>query len=145
MLPTVPALLSLAFVLTTALAVGLLYRATRCAGRPLLLVQGWLLAQGALGLSGFYTVTAGWPPRLALLLLPPLGLLLGLLGTAGGRRYLNGLCLPALTLLHVVRLPVELVLDGLWVHRAVPRLMTFEGHNWDILTGLSAPVVVSPP
>ena len=46
-----------------------------------------------------------------------------------------------LTLLHTVRFPVELVL--LWLYQAgqVPQLMTFEGWNFDILSGLSAPVV----
>ena len=52
-----------------------------------------------------------------------------------------GLRLDGLTLLHVVRIPVELVLFGLFVQGAVPQLMTFEGRNWDILVGLTTPVV----
>ena len=139
--PTLPLALGIAFGLTTALSVGLLAYAARPAGRTLLVVLAWLLLQGVLGISGFYTVTTGTPPRLGLLLVPPLLLLLGLLGTARGRGYLASLRLEALTLLHVVRLPVELVLYGLFVHQAVPRLMTFEGRNLDILMGLSAPLV----
>jgi hypothetical protein len=61
--------------------------------------------------------------------------------TARGRAWLASLRLDILTLLHVVRLPVELGLYGLFVHGAVPRLMTFAGGNWDILMGLSAPLV----
>ena len=52
-----------------------------------------------------------------------------------------GLHLDSLTLLHVVRIPVELVLFGLFSQGAVPQLMTFEGRNWDILAGLTAPIV----
>ena len=46
-----------------------------------------------------------------------------------------------LTLLHIVRIPVEIILFGLYMHKVIPELMTFEGRNWDILSGLSAPLV----
>jgi len=36
---------------------------------------------------------------------------------------------------------VELTLWGLYLHGKVPELMTFEGGNLDILSGLTAPVV----
>ena len=131
----------LAFGLTTGLAVWLFYLATQRSRRTLLVLLTWLLLQGAVALSGFYTVTNTLPPRLALLLGPPLLLLALLFFTAAGRRFLVGLRLGTLTLLHVVRLPVELVLLSLCLHQAVPKLMTFEGRNWDILLGLTAPVV----
>ncbi|MCB2410860.1 hypothetical protein [Hymenobacter lucidus] len=136
-----PAHLGLAFGLTTALTVYIFYRAAH-SSRPMLAgLLLWLLGQGMVGRSGFYTVTNTLPPRLSLLLGPPLLLLVGLFATRRGRAFLDGLRLDVLTLLHLVRLPVELVLFGLFLHRAVPGLMTFEGRNWDILSGLSAPVV----
>lgn len=138
---TLPLVLPLAFGATTALAVGLFYLAARRSGRTLAVLLAWLLVQAGVGLSGFYTVTAGMPPRLALLLGPPLLLILGLFLTAAGRRYLDNLRPEALTLLHLVRVPVELVLFGLYLYHTIPQLMTFEGRNYDILAGLSAPVV----
>lgn len=138
--PALPPLLSLGFGLTTALAIGLFYHAAHRSGHTLLVLLAWAAAQAGLALSGFYTVATAMPPRLALALGPPVLLIAALLGTARGRAYLDGLRLGVLTLLHVVRLPVELVLLGLFLHRAIPRLMTFEGHNWDILMGLSAPL-----
>jgi hypothetical protein len=39
-----------------------------------------------------------------------------------------------------VRVPVELVLLWLYQHGEVPQLMTFEGRNLDILSGLTAPL-----
>ena len=138
---TWPLILSLAFGLTTALAVGLFYVAARRSGRTLGVLLVWLLLQGVVGLSGFYTVTSSQPPRLPLLLGPPLLLVAVLFFTARGRHFLDGLRLEILTLLHLVRIPVELVLFGLFLHGAVPRLMTFEGRNWDILVGLTAPMV----
>ncbi|MCI1187350.1 hypothetical protein MON38_07955 [Hymenobacter sp. DH14] len=138
---TLPLVLPLAFILTTALAVGLFYTAARRSGRVLAVLLGWLLLQGGIGLSGFYTVSNTMPPRLALLLGPPLLAIALLLATRAGRRFLDGLRLEVLTLLHIVRVPVELVLFGLYLHHAVPRLMTFEGRNLDILAGLTAPVI----
>lgn len=138
---TLPLVLPLAFGATTLLAVGLFYRAARRSGRTLAVLLTWLILQTSLGLTGFYTVTNSLPPRLALLLGPPLLLIVVLFLTAAGRRYLDSLRLEVLTLLHIVRIPVELVLFGLSLYRAIPQLMTFEGRNYDILAGLSAPVV----
>lgn len=139
-MPQFPLFLSLAFGLTTALTVGLFYRAARRSG-PVLLLLGWLLLQGAVALMGFYLRTDTLPPRLGLLLGPPLLVIGGLFATAPGRRFLARLRPEGLTLLHAVRVPVELVLLGLYRYGSVPRLMTFEGRNWDILAGLSAPLV----
>ena len=138
---TLPLVLPLAFMLTTSLAVGLFYVAARRSGRVLVGLAGWLLLQGAVGLSGFYTVSNTMPPRLALLLGPPLLATGLLLSTRAGRGFLAGLRLEVLTLLHIVRIPVELLLFGLYLHQAVPRLMTFEGRNFDVLAGLTAPLV----
>lgn len=138
-MPPLPAFLAPVFVLTTALAVGIFYVAAHRAKWFLGLMGAWLLLQGSLALSGFYTVTGGLPPRLALALGPPLLGLVSLRSRARGRAWLDSLRLETLTLLHTVRLPVELVLWSLYQYHAVPRLMTFEARNWDVLFGLSAP------
>lgn len=136
-----PYILSATFVVVAGLTVWLFFEAAHRSRRTLLVLLAWLALQGAVGLSGFYTVTNSLPPRLALLLGPPLLAIGLLLATAAGRRYLAALRPDVLTLLHVVRIPVELVLLGLFLHGAVPRLMTFEGRNWDILAGLTAPIM----
>ena len=46
-----------------------------------------------------------------------------------------------LTYLHTIRLPIEIVLLGLYINEMIPRVMTFEGWNYDILVGITAPVV----
>ena len=139
---SVPFALSFAFVLLTGLTSWLFYRAAHESRSTLYVLVAWLALQAGLGLSGFYAaVPQALPPRLLLALLPPVLVLTGLLLTARGRSYLTGLRLERLTLLHTIRLPVEVALLALYLHGAVPRLMTFEGRNWDILAGLSAPVV----
>ena len=46
-----------------------------------------------------------------------------------------------LTLLHIIRIPVEIVLFFLFLQKAIPGIMTFEGRNFDILSGLTAPLI----
>lgn len=133
--------LGIAFGVTTGLAVGLLGWATPRPGRTMRVLLAWLLLQGAVAGRGFYTVVGGWPPRMAGQLVPPLLLLAALLLSRRGQSYLDRLRPGRLTLLHVVRVPVELVLLGLYQHGAVPQLLTLAGRNPDILAGLSAPVV----
>lgn len=135
-----PLYVPITFGLTVLLALYLFYRATQSASVGLILL-GWIAVQTALGLSGFYQVVNPTPPRFPLLLLPPLLTIITVMSTKRGQRLIDGLDLRLLTLFHVVRLPVEVVLFWLFVQGAVPQLMTFEGRNYDILSGLSAPVV----
>jgi hypothetical protein len=46
-----------------------------------------------------------------------------------------------LTYLYIVRIPVEIVLFWLFVNKAVPELMTFQGLNFDIIAGITAPFI----
>ena len=45
------------------------------------------------------------------------------------------------TFLHSVRMPIEIVLFGLFINDMIPELMTFEGRNYDILVGITAPII----
>jgi len=136
-----PAYISLVFGLTTILTVALFYKATNYSKITLIILLTWLALQTAIGLSGFYTVTDSIPPRFLLLALPALLLIIGLFTTSKGRQYIDGLDVKTLTILHTIRIPVEIVLFWLYVNKAVPELMTFEGRNFDILAGLTAPVI----
>jgi len=137
----IPLYLSFAFGLITLLSVALFYKASNYSKTTLLLVTGWLLLQALLGRSNFYTTIASVPPRLLFALLPPLLFIAVLFSTTGGRKYLDRLNLKTLVLIHFIRVPVEFVLFGLFVYKVVPKIMTFEGHNFDVLSGLSAPLV----
>ena len=137
----VPAALGLAFAVIALLSIGLFWRAAHYSRLTLAVLLLWAGLQSAVALRGFYWVTNTLPPHALALVGPPLLLVAGLFATARGRQYLDGLDLKSLTLLHTVRMPVELVLFGLATYQAVPELMTFEGRNWDILSGLSAPLV----
>ncbi len=137
---TLPIYIPLTFGVTVLLAVFLFYRATGRSKGFLGLVSGWIIVQSLLSLTGFYTVVLPGPPRFALVLLPPLVVMVILFTTKSGHRFLDRLHLPTLTVLHSLRMLVEVVLFWLFLHRAVPQLMTFDGRNFDILAGLTAPV-----
>ena len=81
------------------------------------------------------------PPRFVLMVLPPILFILILLSSNFGKTYLNNLSLKNLTLIHAIRIPIEIVLWALYEEKLVPQLMTFEGANFDILSGISAPFV----
>lgn len=123
----IPLYLSFVFGITTLLTVALFYKASNYSKLTLLLVTGWLLFQALLGRLHFYTNTASVPPRLLLTILPPLLFIAVLFITSVGRKYLDRLNLKALSLVHIIRVPVELVLLGLFVYKAIPKIMTFEG------------------
>ncbi len=107
----------------------------------LFILFAWLTLQGFIAYSGFYTNTKGVPPRFMLTIGPALLCIMLLFATSKGRQFIHGLNLQSLTLLHVARIPVEIVLLWLFVHKAIPQVITFQGHNFDILSGVTAPIV----
>ena len=136
-----PFYIPLIFVLTTGLAI-LFFHSAANGHRLVLLVLFFLLAaQAIVARTGFFTVTDTIPPRFVLLVGPPLLCILFLFLTRQGKQFIDSLDLKTLTLLHLIRIPVELVLFWLFLHQAIPQLMTFEGRNFDIISGLTAPLV----
>ncbi|QDK82761.1 hypothetical protein EXU85_30800 [Spirosoma sp. KCTC 42546] len=141
-----PVWLALFFTLTTCLTVGLLFTAirqtsVRGASQFLMVSFSWLVVLGLLAHNQFFQQLDAKPPRFVVVLGPPLLVIISLLITSKGRLWINQLPLSRLTFLHIVRLPVELTLYGLYLYQQVPQLMTFEGGNYDILAGLTAPVI----
>jgi hypothetical protein len=141
MINQLPLYVNVIFALTTLLTLWLFYTAAHESKVTLAIMLGWLALQAVLGLSGFYQQTQALPPRFPVLIVPPLLLLVTLLATRRGRRFIDRLRLDQLTLLHTIRILVELVLLWLFIGKTVPQLMTFEGRNFDILSGLTAPFV----
>ncbi|HEY2517614.1 MAG TPA: hypothetical protein VGI39_42385 [Polyangiaceae bacterium] len=108
-----------------------------------LALVAWMALSSRLALSGFLLDFGGKPPRFSRLVG---GILLGtvLLGSSPfARRLARALPMAALVGFQLFRLPVELVLNALHHQGRVPIQMTFEGWNFDILTGLSAPLVAA--
>ena len=136
-----PVYIPLVFVLATGLAAWVFFKAAHQAIQVIASIMVLLTVQGAVALTGFFTVTHTLPPRFILLAGPPLLQIIGLFVTRRGRIFLDKLDIKALTLLHTVRILVELVLFWLFLNKAVPKLMTFEGPNFDIISGITAPII----
>ncbi len=138
---SVPASVSFTFIATTLLTVFFFYKASRFTNATVVVLLIWLALQGVAGYNLFYTVANTFPPRFLLLILPPLLVIVVLFFTQKGRQYITSFDIKTLTILHIVRIPVELVLYGLFLYKVVPQIMTFEGRNFDVLSGVSAPVI----
>ena len=138
---TLPSPIGITFVLTTILSVILFFRAAHKSKLVLIILLAWMTLQGLIGQTDYLKQTEAMPPHLALMVLPVIILILALFILPGGKRFIDSLDLKMLTILHIVRIPVELVLYWLFLHQVAPQIMTFEGRNLDIICGLTAPVV----
>lgn len=129
------------FSATVVLSAWLFIRAANYSKVTILMISVWTLLQSALGLSGFYTNTTLLTSRFPLLVIPPMIFLASCFFTPKGKAFIDGLDLKGLTILHIIRIPVEITLLFLFLSHAIPEAMTFEGRNFDVLSGLSAPVI----
>lgn len=134
-------LLQIFFFIITILTVVQFYRATKKSKIFLAIAFIWMTIQLLIGVTGFYTNGFTTPPRFVLLVLPPLIFIIAMFFSATGKKFISSLNTRQLTLLHTIRVPVEIVLYFLFVARTIPQIMTFEGCNFDILAGLTAPVI----
>lgn len=133
-------------VVLTVLTIGMLYIAVRqvsVVGAKGLLIASviWMTTLAVLAYNHVFQQFDAMPPRFVLANLPPLLLIIGLLLSHKARVWMSKLPLSVLTVLHAIRVPVELMLYVLYVHHQIPQLMTFEGRNLDILAGLTAPII----
>lgn len=136
-----PVYINIFFILITLFTVLMLYKASNYSKPVLIISLLWLALQAVVGLSGFYTVTIGVPPRFALLLMPPVVFIAVLFFLKKGLKTIDGFDVKILIMLHVVRILVEFTLYWLYLYKMVPEIMTFEGRNFDIFCGLTAPLI----
>lgn len=141
MIENLPNWIDILFLITSIITILFFHYAN---GKPKIvtsLIIFWSIIQCCLAYSGFYLITDTIPPRFALAILPSTFLIIyGLfpkpLKWASKNRNIKWS-----TFLHTVRIPVEIVLLYLFFYKMVPELMTFEGRNFDILAGLTAPII----
>jgi hypothetical protein len=140
-IPQLPLFITWLFSLTVLLTLALFLKATNFLRIIIIFLSTWIVIQSILGFSEFYLNTNSIPPRFILLLLPPIIFILILFLTEKGKRFIDSIDIKFLTLLHIIRIPVEIILYWLFVYKKIPILMTFEGRNFDIISGLTAPII----
>jgi hypothetical protein len=148
MMENLPWHISATFLITTFLTVGFFLYAVRQKVFETVpskiissLLAFWLLFQAVLSIGGFYVKTDAIPPRLVLFGLFPALLTIILFFIFARKSFIEKLPLKTLTILHIIRIPVEIVLFWLFEQNLIPQLMTFEGRNFDMLSGLTAPLI----
>ncbi len=152
MIDNLPTYIPLVFGLTTAATLALFIWTIRNSkaewarkkAMPIFIgLTTWLIFQAAMAFLNVYNSdTSSFPPKIMLMGIFPAILAIALLFLSQkGRRFIDSLPIRHLTYLNVVRIPVEIVLYWLFLHRAVPELMTFSGRNFDIIAGITSPVM----
>ena len=145
-----PTYLSILFIATTLLTLILVIKMIRNAhpkSKNYLVIFGllfWLALHGILAYVGFYKANLDqMPPRLMLFgAIPGFALMFYTFLSDRGKKFIDPLSFFDLTLLSIVRIPVEICLYYLALHKAVPELMSFAGRNFDILAGIAVPFVI---
>jgi hypothetical protein len=144
MIRNLPLYIVIVFILTTLLTVGIFQYAMKRGAFSSSATKFlnfafpfWLIFQATVAVFGFYNTQPMRLPFFAVL--PTIITIICLF--IFSREWILRLPLQTLTILHIVRIPVELCLLWLFQSGQIPQIMTFEGINFDILSGLTAPII----
>jgi hypothetical protein len=136
-------LISIGFILLTLICLASIVGAVRKVGGHPFLVLGviglWLLAISIAAWQGFFADFSFVPPRMFIILIVPIIALILLFRNKKFIRFLEKAPLSWPVWIQSFRIVVEILLWQLYVVHLLPEQMTFEGRNWDILVGITAP------
>lgn len=141
MISDLPIYVYITFFIALLFSISMFYFASNKNGKFSFGIILWGVLHSILAVSGFYENTQTIPPRFLLLVFPMMVIVLSTIFSKKMQYWLSTFNLELLTYLHTVRVLVELVLFWLFVDYYVPQLLTFEGRNFDILAGITAPIV----
>jgi hypothetical protein len=136
-----PWIVALAFLALALVTVLLFHWSNNAPTKITLLLFLWGGLHSVLAYNGFYENVTARPPRFGFILIPgfiAIGYGLTPKALAWAEQHRNT---RISTFLHTVRLPVELTLHYLFTWQLIPELMTYTGRNFDIIMGITAPVV----
>ncbi|HWA34283.1 MAG TPA: hypothetical protein VG737_09150, partial [Cyclobacteriaceae bacterium] len=102
-------------------------------------VIGWTALISALSLSGFLNNFSTFPPRIIIVLIVPLIVMIAVTFSPITREILTHIPAKNIVRLQVFRVFVEILLWMLVVQNLLPVQMSFEGRNFDVISGLTAP------
>ncbi len=131
----------LLFGVAVITAITLLYFASKKNNYVLGIITSIGILQSLISSTDFYADASSIPPRFVFLVLPSFLLLILSLSIPKFRSMCMRFEMKFLILIHVVRLLVELVLHALYEIKFIPKVMTYEGNNFDILIGITAIVI----
>lgn len=136
--------LMLVLTLVRALALGAKRAglpAARLAGGAAVAIGGWLTVTAVLAHAGVFSAFGARPPRVLFAPLSAAAILFAVARTPTFGRLLVAVPKHWPIALQTMRIPIELGLWSLFLAGRIPVQMTFEGRNFDVLVGVSAPLV----
>ena len=98
-----------------------------------------LFVSSILSYTGYLAEFDTIPPRLPIFLFLEIACIIGIFFSAKGRNFIRKMPITTLTHIHIIRVPVEIVLWWLFKENVIDPILTFEGNNYDIIVGISAP------
>lgn len=141
MIESAPYVISILFMATTLLSIVWFCIAAKSTGFTVLIIL-WTILQTILSLSGVYNNSTAIPPKLVIYgIIPTIIFMILAFSTLKGKAFIDGIPLKTLTYFHSIRIPVEIVLALLFHQGLVAVYMTYEGTNFDILSGITAPII----
>ena len=99
------------------------------------------MLSGILSLSGFLNDFSTFPPKFIIVLVVPLVTIIWAIRTKTTREILQHTPPESIIRLQSFRVFVEILLWMLFIANLAPIQMTFEGRNFDVLSGLTAPLI----
>ena len=128
-------MLNTLFILISLLSILFLYYGTGKNNRLILIFVSWQLLIGVLA---YFQVLKATPNLFPLVILGSVFLMVLGLKIIDAKKVNQNFLLA----IHILRIPVELSLYQLFLQGKIPKLMTYEGWNFDILIGISAMVIL---
>jgi hypothetical protein len=104
-------------------------------------ILAWLLITGVLSINGFFTNFDTLPPRILFVISPMILLLIYVSFSLKVVPLLRHIPQTWLIHVHAFRIVMEIILWLLAEKHVIPELMTWNGRNFDIIAGVSAPFI----
>ncbi|MFY0598754.1 MAG: hypothetical protein JXR03_03725 [Cyclobacteriaceae bacterium] len=141
-----PIYISIVFIACIIAAFSFLYFAIRQTTKKgftativLTFMSVWIFVIALLTFNDFFSDSQSMPPRIFMFAGTGLIIIIGLFVFKRTRDFIGKMPITTLTHIHIIRVPVEIVLWWLFLEEVVPQVITFEGMNHDILSGITAP------
>lgn len=106
-----------------------------------IIIAGWLIVTALIAFNGTLLDFTSTPPKIMIVVLPPVIAISYLANSTRVNTLIQEIPSSWLVYIQSFRVLMELVLWLLFTKNIIPVQMTFEGINYDILTGLSAPLI----
>lgn len=106
-----------------------------------LIISGWLIITAVTAFNGTLLDFTSAPPKIILLIIPPVLAISYLSNSTRVNKLIEVIPSSWFVYIQSFRVLMELLLWLLYTAGVIPVQMTFEGLNYDVLTGLSAPLI----